>query len=150
MAGGVDARKATRTSKGGDKLNGDNLVEVHALPNRGGSLRVPATAVGHSLMALSRVMEQGRLRQPSPAVPDPNGSEPRLSVRSAGVGVKCWEESLSASTSKLGKLPLRIEAAGTVEGALMVASPARLDEGLRDRRKGSISFSETASRVSTA
>ena len=101
-------------------------------------------------MALSRVMEQGRLRQPSPAVPDPNGSEPRLSVRSAGVGVKCWEESLSASTSKLGKLPLRIEAAGTVEGALMVASPARLDEGLRDRRKGSMSFSETASRVSTA
>ena len=34
-AGGVDALKATRTSKGGYKLNGDTLVEVQALLDRG-------------------------------------------------------------------------------------------------------------------
>ena len=44
--GGVDALKATRTSKGGYKLNGDTLLEVQALLDRGRSLRAAAQAVG--------------------------------------------------------------------------------------------------------
>ena len=64
-AGGVDALKATRTSKGGYKLNGDTLVEVQALLDRGRSLRAAAQAVGLTHTTVSRALEQGRLRAPN-------------------------------------------------------------------------------------
>ena len=83
-AGGVDALKATRTSKGGYKLNGDTLVEVQALLDRGRSLRAAARAVGLTHRTVSRALEQGRLRAPNRPVPEPHGSGSRPSARSAG------------------------------------------------------------------
>ena len=83
-AGGVDALKATRTSKGGYKLNGDTLVEVQSLLDRGRSLRAAARAVGLTHTTVSRALEQGRLRAPNRPVPEPHGSGSRPSARSAG------------------------------------------------------------------
>ena len=77
-AGGVDALKATRTSKGGYKLNGDTLVEVQALLDRGRSLRAAAQAVGLTHTTVSRALEQGRLRAPNRPVPTPVFPRPTL------------------------------------------------------------------------
>ena len=123
-AGGVDALKATRTSKGGYKLNGDTLVEVQALLDRGRSLRAAAQAVGLTHTTVSRTLEQGRLRAPNRPVPEPHGSGSRPSARSAGdalcaggIGVKRTQERVRASTGQLAEAPPRFEAAETVAGA---------------------------------
>ena len=143
-AGGVDALKATRTSKGGYKLNGDTLVEVQALLDRGRSLRAAAQAVGLTHTTVSRALEQGRLRAPNRPVPEPHGSGSRPSARSAGdalcaggIGVKRTQERVRASTGQLAEAPPRFEAAETVAGAgVLLALPALLQQGLLDVTEG--------------
>ena len=142
--GGVDALKATRTSKGGYKLNGDTLVEVQALLDRGRSLRAAAQAVGLTHTTVSRALEQGRLRAPNRPVPEPHGSGSRPSARSAGdalcaggIGVKRTQERVRASTGQLAEAPPRFEAAETVAGAgVLLALPALLQQGLLDVTEG--------------
>ena len=143
-AGGVDALKATRTSKGGYKLNGDTLVEVQSLLDRGRSLRAAAQAVGLTHTTVSRALEQGRLRAPNRPVPEPHGSGSRPSARSAGdalcaggIGVKRTQERVRASTGQLAEAPPRFEAAETVAGAgVLLALPALLQQGLLDVTEG--------------
>ena len=142
--GGVDALKATRTSKGGYKLNGDTLVEVQSLLDRGRSLRAAAQAVGLTHTTVSRALEQGRLRAPNRPVPEPHGSGSRPSARSAGdalcaggIGVKRTQERVRASTGQLAEAPPRFEAAETVAGAgVLLALPALLQQGLLDVTEG--------------
>ena len=143
-AGGVDALKATRTSEGGYKLNGDTLLEVQALLDRGRSLRAAAQAVGLTHTTVSRALEQGRLRAPNRPVPEPHGSGSRPSARSAGdalcaggIGVKRTQERVRASTGQLAEAPPRFEAAETVAGAgVLLALPALLQQGLLDVTEG--------------
>ena len=142
--GGVDALKATRTSKGGYKLNGDTLVEVQALLDRGRSLRAAAQAVGLTHTTVSRALEQGRLRAPNRPVPEPHGSGSRPSARSAGdalcaggIGVKRTQERVRASTGQLAEAPPRFEAArdgGRCRGVAGAAGTAATGAARRDRR----------------
>ena len=144
-AGGVDALKATRTSKGGYKLNGDTLVEVQALLDRGRSLRAAAQAVGLTHTTVSRALEQGRLRAPNRPVPEPHGSGSRPSARSAGdalcaggIGVKRTQERVRASTHRsVGRSTAALRSgrdSGRRRGVAGAAGTAATGAARRDRR----------------